>query len=170
MFRYLTFLIISLATLFLSGTADAHPRKESETEITFNEQTQKTEIVSKFRVVDAEDVIQKVYGDGLDLIKSPKVQFAFGYYVQDNFFLSQDGKKLSTEMVGAEIRDGALWVYQEASPLPVNARYILRFPAMMETYPQQVNQVNIRLHDQVKSFPIYRQSSWVSFDFKTPEK
>lgn len=163
--RRLIVCLLALCAVIMSHTAHAHPRKESETDISFNVQTGKTEIIHRFRIPDAEDAIQEAYGDDLDLIENEKVRLAFGFYVMDHFMLSVDGMKVETELIGAEINDGWLWVYFEAPPLPESGVYILRFNALMDTHPEQANLVNVRLFGEVKSFALFRQSPWVTFSF-----
>lgn len=164
-----TAMILILTQVIATLPANAHPRKESETDITFNPQTQTTEIVHRFRIPDAETAVQAAYGGNLDLIGDEKVRIAFGFYIQDHFMLTANGRRIETDLIGAEIADGWLWVYQEAPALPPDGDFILRFNALMETYSQQVNLVNVRLAGEVQSFILYRQSPWVRFRSGDPK-
>ncbi len=167
--KTLYFLLFLIGFVSSTSLAEAHPRKESETEIQFNALSQKTEIIHRFRISDAEEALQNAHGKGLDLLNDQTVQLAFGYLVQDHFMLTANGKKVETEMVGAELQDGSIWVYQESAPLPQTAEYILRFNALIDTFPQQVNIVNVRLYDQVQTFHLFRQAPWVTFSFEAQE-
>lgn len=161
-FRLLT---CAFAFVILTGSpaALAHPSKEAITEISFNERTGKVEIVHRFRLIDAEQAIQAMHGEGLDILTDPEAQALFGDHVRDSFILRGKGMDIELEFVGGEPRDGYVWIYQETDPLPEDGLYLVRHDTMMDVYPKQVSIVNVRLYDDVQTFILTRSSPWTAF-------
>lgn len=155
----------ALALILLAFTlpAVAHPRKEAETEITYNPNTDKVEIVHRFRLIDAENAVQNFYDRNFDIVNDPAAQASFGEYVEERFTLKGRNQNIVLNFVGGEIDDGWVWIYQETDPLPEDGLYILRADALMDLYPKQVNIVNVRLYDEVQTFILNRTSPWIAF-------
>lgn len=156
-------LLIIAAILTAALPASAHPRKEAEIEISFNEHTGKVEIIHRYRLTDAEQALQAVYGAGLDLMADPAAQAQFGAYIEDSFALKGQSPDLHLTLVGGEIDQGSVWIYQESDPLPEDGLFLLRNTALMETFPSQVNIVNVRLYGDVQTFLLTRSMPWVAF-------
>ena len=152
-----------LLMTFAGLQAQAHPRKEAEIEITFNANTNKTEIVHRYRVADAEQALQKAKGAGLSIMTDPEAQALFGDYVEARISLTHNGKTVPLTLVGGEIADGWLWIYQEAEPLPEEGLYVFRHSALMDRYGEQVSIINVRRYDQVQSFILSRTAPWATF-------
>jgi hypothetical protein len=166
-FRLIVTAFIALA---LPAPGHAHPRKEAETDVTFNEHSGLVEILHRFQVHDAEAALQKAEGSGLNLLEDAQAQSLFGAYIEDRFSITHNGKPIELALVGGEFDNGMLWIYQESAPLPEDGLYVLRDTALMDAIPQQLNIVNIRLYDGVQSFILSRNSPWVTFrlDGKSP--
>lgn len=147
----------------LFSPAQAHPRKEAFVEIVYNENTEKVEIIHRFRIPEAEAAIQQNYEAGLDLLTQDRAQAAFGMYVEERFTLMGNGRKIELELVAGEISEGSVWIYQETDPLPQDGLYLLRDTTLMDVARDQTNIVNIRLYDEVQSFVLNRTSPWVAF-------
>lgn len=134
---YLT-LLVGIMTL-ASGLAHAHPRKETETTISFNARSGKTEIVHKFRLIDAETALKKELGLQTDLLLEAEAQMAFEEYVHSRFLIRGPNGPIPLTLLGSEYDEGSLWVYQETGTLPEEGVYMVRDTTLMGTFPQQVN-------------------------------
>ena len=156
-------LMTVFATLVARPVAEAHPRKEANLEISYNERTDRVEIVHRFRLYDAEDVVQKLYEPTLSIVEDERAQALFGEYVEARFSLIRDGQAVDLSFVGGEIADGSVWIYQEAEPFPLEGVFVLRHSALMDVFANQVSIVNIRLTDEVESFLLSRTSPWATF-------
>lgn len=131
--------------------ASAHQQKESVTEVLFNSRTENIEVAHRFVLHDAEHVAQTKLGLNRDLIGSPETRAAFADYVAQRFGLAgPDGTPLPLTLLGSEIKDGYLWVYQE-TPLVDVAALQLRHDALRDVWPEQINRVNLKKGGIVKS-------------------
>lgn len=158
-------ILILLTSLFLGSalTASAHPRREAEIEISFNEHTSLTEIVHRYRIIDSEDVVQALYEPTLSIKEDARAQALFGEYVEDRFSLRHDGKAMPLELVGGEIDDGYIWIYQTTDQLPEDGLYVLRPSALMDVHSDQVNIVNIHLYGDTQTFIFTRSAPFATF-------
>ncbi|MAP94717.1 MAG: hypothetical protein CMK07_07180 [Ponticaulis sp.] len=143
--------------------AHAHPRKEANIEVSFNERTQVTEVVHRYRIIDAEDLIQALYEPTLSIKEDAEAQALFGDYISERFSLRHGGKTVDLELVGGEIDDGYVWIYQTADALPQEELYVMRATALMDVHSDQVNIVNVRLYDDTQTFIFSRSTPFVTF-------
>lgn len=158
---YLIFLVGM--TMLASGLANAHPRKETETTISFNARSGKTEIVHKFRLIDAETALGKELGQQTDLLVEAEAQLTFEDYVHSRFSIRGANGPVPLTLLGSEYDEGSLWVYQETGPLPREGVYVVRDTTLMETFPQQVNIVYLNLGEPHQTFILTRTSPWEAF-------
>ena len=152
-----------MAAVLAAPLAQAHPRQEAETDITYNANTDMVEVVHRFRIADAETALHEIVAPGLDIIQSAEAQAAFGQYVEDRFSIVANGEPLKLTLVGGEIDAGYVWIYEEAPPLPQEGLYVVRHDALMDALPAQTNIVNVRLFDQTQTFILTRTSPWAIF-------
>lgn len=155
-----------LAIVFMASSAFAHPTKEAETEIRYNMNSGKVEIVHRFHINDAEQAVQLNYGTGLDLVNDAKAQASFGAYIEDRFSLLKDGKVVPLTLVGGELDDGSVWIYQETDALDATASYSMENTALMDTFSDQRNTVYIRLNGQTQTFTLSKRMPIVHFRLK----
>ena len=156
-------LLLSLGMICLPLTAHAHPRKEAEIAITYNERSGLTEIVHRYRIIDSEDVVQELYEPTLAIQENPEAQALFAEYITERFSIRHDGKPVQLELVGGEIDDGYVWIYQTTSPLPEGGLYVMRSSALVDVHPDQVNIVNVRLFDRTQTFIFSRSAPFITF-------
>lgn len=143
--------LIATAALF-SGGGLAHQQKAALTEILLNARTGNIEIAHRFYMHDAEHAVRlKVDPDG-DLYASPETRAAFAAYVAERFTLATpDGARLQLTLLGTEMEGGYLWVYQE-TPTPEGLEaLVVRHDALRDVWPDQVNRVNVRRGDTVRT-------------------
>ncbi|MAK60487.1 MAG: hypothetical protein CMK09_05885 [Ponticaulis sp.] len=157
--------VLILFTLLLASAnpAHAHPRKEAEIDISLNANTGQVEIVHRYRMIDSEDVVQALYDRNLSIYDDEEAQALFGAYVEERFSLRENGKPVDLELVGGEIDDGYVWIYQTANPLPETSLYVLRASPLMDVHPDQVNIVNIRLGATPQTLIFSRSTPFATF-------
>ena len=156
-------LLCCLLVGVMSPSASAHPRQEAETEISFNETTGLTEIVHRFRVRDSEIAIQRLYGESLNIFSDAEAQGLFGDYVSQRFSISRNGQPVDLTLVGGEIEDGYIWIYETAPACPEDGIYVVRDSPLLDTHRDQTNILNIRLYDEVQSSIFPRSTPWATF-------
>ena len=130
----------------------AHQQKASVTEVLFNARTGNIEVAHRFIMHDAEHVAREVLSIEGGLYGSPAAQTAFAEYVANRFALyAPDGKSLPLILLGAEVKDGYIWVYQE-TPTPQSLdRLAVRHDALRDIWRDQVNRVNIKRGGKVRT-------------------
>ena len=139
-------------TVLAGGGAFAHQQKVALTEILFNARTGNIEVAHRFIMHDAEHAIRTELDIDGDLYGSADTQSAFAAYVAERFVIAApDGVTLPLNLLGAEIKDGYFWVYQETlAPEGINA-LVVRHDALRDIWPKQVNRVNVKRGDDVRT-------------------
>lgn len=158
----------ALACLMIAFTsamsADAHPRKEAETEINYNENANRVEIIHRYRIHDSESTLHRVHGDtSLSIMTDPRAQALFGEYVESRFSISHNGQALPLELVGGEIEDGFVWIYQTTPEMPADGLYVMRSNELMDVHQDQTNIVHVRLHGLNETLIFTRSTPWATF-------
>lgn len=132
----------------------AHDQKTALTDIFYNERTGNLEVAHRITLHDAEDTLHKVTDSKADLAVSLEAQAAFANYVAKRFDLKlEDGKSLPLTLVGQELEDGYLWVYQETKiPEPAKTSFIIENAILQDAVKGQINTVNVRYRSRVSTF------------------
>ena len=158
-------LCLALLALVFAFNADAHPRKEAETEITYNANADRVEIIHRYRIHDSEEVLHRLHDDSsLSIMTDLEAQALFGDYISQRFSMARNGAQIPLELVGGEIEDGFIWIYQIAPPLPEDGLYVLRSSELMDVHPEQTNIVHVRLFDRDQTFIFTRSTPWATFN------
>ena len=145
------FSLWAFALLLVCSSAVAHEQKTALTDMLYNERTQHLEIAHRISLHDAEHALYETTGFKGDLIDSTEAQAAFSKYAAKHFALTlQDKTAIPLTLVGQEIEDGYLWVYQETPiPNPVTKSYFVENAILQDVVKGQVNTVNLRYRSQV---------------------
>lgn len=138
-------LLIGLAaSIVLTGAAAAHAAKAAVTEILFNDRTGNIEVAHRFSLHDAEHAVLKRTGVRPDLISDAAAREAFAVYVTERFEIeTQTGEAMALTLLGAEIEEGYIWVYEEATDGGALQGLSIRHDALRDIWPEQSNLVNI---------------------------
>ena len=145
-------LLGALALLVAFG-ASAHELKTALTEVLYNPRSGQLEVAHRFIIHDAEHAMADMSGEPVDLASDPEAQDRFARQVAEAFSLSNgDRRQLDLTLLGSQIEAGYIWVYQE---VPLDAvdpeTLIIRQDALRERWPDQMNMVNVRKGDSVRS-------------------
>ena len=144
--------IILGAVCFTAGSAFAHKQKIASTEVLINERSGFIEISHRFVLHDAEDAIVAQTGRAGDLIGNEADRMAFAKYVADRFDLTAFGfVPRSPTLLGAEVAEGNLFVYQEVPIGRYPGILLVRSDMLREIWPDQVNAVIVRRGRRVKT-------------------
>lgn len=86
-------------------------------------------------------------------------------YVNNKFAVSVDGSPVKLTFTGSQVNGESVWVYFEAGGVPSINRLKISNSILMETYPKQVNIVNIAYKGNQKTMTFQRgkESNEVSF-------
>ncbi len=84
------------------------------------------------------------------------VQAKLMHYLERTFSLTSDGDPLELEPVGAQIEGDFLWLYQELELAKLPDQLQLSCQLMQDFSAEQVNQVNFRVGDEVRTLRLNR--------------
>ena len=147
------FLAAAVALVAIAGgVASAHQQKAALTEVLFNPRTGNIEVAHRFALHDAEHAVRIELGVDGDLYTTPETRAAFASYVAKHFSLATpDGAPLPLALLGVEISDGHLWVYQETPAPDAIDALVVRCGALRDIWPDQINRVNVKRGDDVRT-------------------
>ena len=142
--------IVLIGVSALSGNmAEAHQQRAAFSEVLFNTRTGKIEIAHRFSLHDAEHAVRNELGFTGDIYNTQEVRDAFARYAAERFALaSRTNAPLVLMLVGVEVREGYLWVYQETTdahnlrPEQVS-ELTIRNDMLRDIWSDQLNTVNV---------------------------
>ncbi len=79
------------------------------------------------------------------------------HYLERTFSLTSDGNQLELEPIGAQIDGDFLWLYQELKLPRLPDQLQLSCRVMQDFSAEQVNQVNFRVGDEVRTLRLNRE-------------
>ncbi len=145
--------ILATLVVLLGPGAGAHELKAALTEVLYNPRSDQLEVAHRFIIHDAEHAIAATTGRQVDLAFDADARDAFAQHVANHFTLAKgDRQIIDLTLLGSQIDNGYIWVYQEAPLNMVDAdTLVIRHDALRERWPDQVNMVNIRKGKDVRS-------------------
>lgn len=160
-------LLLVICALGFAPPADAHRLRAAITTVLFNDHSGRIEVMHRFYLHDAEHALTELMGRGADLFGSVDDRQRFAIYVHERFALGvldnpdtppgsaepgQGAQMLTLRLVGAEIEDDSLWVYEAiALPEAPIAGLQVSHRALQDIWPDQVNRVNIERNGQTST-------------------
>nr|WP_010130411.1 DUF6702 family protein [Microbulbifer agarilyticus] len=158
--------LITLLTLLMACSAQAHQMKTAISKVVFNDRTETVEIMHRFYVHDAEHALSELLGEQVHLSENKTAQEQFGRYVMAHFSigLAKD-EPLPLDAIGQEVDGKFIWVYQEAARPKKFSALWFRFDALQDRWPDQVNQINVEGLGKVRSLLFDRNSKWQSLSY-----
>ncbi len=165
------FLVLVVFGVLPAPPAMAHQAKAAISTILFNSRTDNIEVMHRFILHDAEHAVSKIFGKDADIIGSEKTRKQFASYVAARFSVYRaDGSSLSLNIVGQEITQGFIWVYQE-TPIPDELKSLtIDHKALQDIWVDQVNTVNIRRDNKVRTLSFQSGEDQLTIDFTIPQK
>ncbi|MEL7481620.1 MAG: DUF6702 family protein, partial [Pseudomonadota bacterium] len=86
------------------------------------------------------------------LFGSSETRAAFASYVDQRFeMVGPDDLPVPLTLIGSEVREGYLWVYQETPIIDGLETIRMRHDVLRDVWPEQVNRVNLKKNGVVKS-------------------
>lgn len=159
-YRYPKAVFLNLAFFLCLSSSYAHRGPRALTTIEQNQNTGTIEIVHRLHLQDAEDAIRKIYSEKDLTLETIEGRAQLALHVEGTFQVvdGETDKPISLSLVGAQIEGDIILVFQEHTDvLPKLLK--IRHDALRETFPQQVNTVNIRLGSYVRTL-VFRENKW----------
>ncbi|WP_448213723.1 DUF6702 family protein [Colwellia sp. MEBiC06753] len=141
--------VVWLITAMLMGvaaSAAAHKYFFAITDISYNNQAQRLEIIHQLTAHDVENAIARINDTHFNP-EHPQYELFIQQYVTDHFNLSQENQQLPITWIGVENKLDKIYVYQEVSLNKFLIPLVVKNDLLVDTYPKQVNTVNFENND-----------------------
>jgi hypothetical protein len=139
--RLFGFTALCVATA--GGSALAHGFHASFSVLEFNARTGSLEIIHRIFIQDLELALSDETKAPFTLNDSPEHQARVRDYLIDVFRVSADGKPLTIDWVGFELKVDTMFVYQEVRNAGAPKTLTVKDSILTTSHPGQVNTVNI---------------------------
>lgn len=143
--------LVLLAAALLATPLLAHQQKIAISTVSVNPRSKRLEVVHQVPVHDAEHALRRQGQPSADLVASEQSREAFARYVARRFTIEADGRPMTLDFVGSEIRGGSLWVYQEAAAPRPKAVLKVDSQILTDIWARQENRVNLGSGTRVRT-------------------
>ena len=160
----LRFVIVSLflVTLTITSVCLAHRTPGSLTTVKWNEATGRTEVIHRLHSHDAELGVGTSLGLPDLSVEELEGRAHIALYVEAHFHIKGVDKELNLDLIGAELSGNDILVYQEL-PGRLPQSVLIWDDILMEAFPAQLNQVNIKDGDSVDNLIFAKGDGWQSY-------
>jgi hypothetical protein len=158
--------LFSFVAVMLMGwvsSAIAHRAPGSLTTIKWNEESGRTEVIHRLHTHDAELGVGELQGIPDLSVEDVEGRAHIALYVEEHFHIKSSEKALPLELIGAELSGNYILVYQEF-PNRLPQSIMVHDSILLETFPTQVNQVNIKDGDSVHSLVFTTGTGWLNYE------
>lgn len=155
-YKPLLYCYILLGSLgYVGSTKSAkHPLHISTTDVTYNAQDNKLEVICTIFVDDFESALAKEYHAQPDLLK-PAARAAaeelIKKYIATHVLLKPNQTAVSLNYLGYEIKDAAVNIYLESAKTPAFKKIDVDISLLHNLYQDQINIVHITVNGVRKS-------------------
>lgn len=139
------------AGMLLAPPALAHRSQTVFSTVMWNAASSMLEVTHRLHPHDAELALQQELRVGQVDITVVKNQAQLMLYIEDRFVLTDGGRKLTLEPVGAEFEGDTLIVYQQASLKAPPTKLAVDDRILRDVFEAQANLVNVRLAERTRT-------------------
>ena len=140
------------AGLLLAPPALAHRSQTVLSTVMWNAASSVLEVTHRLHPHDAELALQQTSGVLQVDITAVKNQAALMIYVDERFVLTDGGRRVVLEAVGAEFEGDTLLLYQQCSLKAPPAKLAIDDRILRDIFEAQANLVNVRLAERTRTF------------------
>lgn len=140
--------------LLFSLQVNAHKFYASINDFYYNPQTKSLEIILKFFVDDFETAIKSHYNQELHLGTAeeyPQSDSLLNLYLERSFFLWNDEKAISYNLIGHESDKDYVWLYIEVKSFKKDKTLTVKNSLLIEVFEEQSNQINLEIDGQIRT-------------------
>ncbi|MEQ1780693.1 MAG: DUF6702 family protein [Hyphomonadaceae bacterium] len=138
--------------LLLAPPALAHRSQTVLSTVMWNATASVLEVTHRLHPHDAELALQQTSGVLQVDITAVKNQAALMIYLEERFVLTDGGRKIALEPVGAEFEGDTLLMYQQCALKTPPARLAIDDRILRDVFEAQANLVNVRLAERTRTF------------------
>lgn len=135
-------LAAGLMTAWSPFQAAAHQQQTTISVIAHNPRTQMLEVVHTVPLHDAEHALRMQGQRAPDILGNVESRRAFARYVAQRFSLAHGDEAIKLTLLGTQIEDGKLIVYQEGSSPGPGALLTANSQILTDVWAKQENRVN----------------------------
>jgi hypothetical protein len=169
---------LTCGAMMVVSTVVAHTYFFAVSDMHFNEQSKRVEIIHQFTAHDIENTIAEIKHTNFSP-EHPQYDAYVQAYFEQHFTLVQGDNKKQIKLywIGFEVKRGSLYAYQESEPIKSLDNVIVENTVLTTSFPKQINTVNYQcINDQDglkkptnqnQSLPAMMQTS-LTFDSNTP--
>jgi hypothetical protein len=157
----LKFYLLGLLIPYVSGSC-SHAFHISISEIEYNSDKERIEVVQTIFIDDLEDALKKWSGEKVDLLNPvdmAELVAMIGRYLQDKFDLSVNGQLLAMDYLGAEIDGDVMYCY---SSFPFNEKPVkvkVNNSILTQLFTDQSNIIHITVGKETKNLNLNSENS-----------
>lgn len=140
------------AGLMLAPPALAHRSQTVLSTVMWNVASSLLEVTHRLHPHDAELALQQTTGVTLVDITVAKNQALLMLYIEQRFVLTDGGRKMALEPVGAEFEGDTLLLYQQCALQAPPAKLAIDDRILRDVFDAQANLVNVRLAERTRTF------------------
>jgi len=140
------------AGLMLAPPALAHRSQTVLSTVIWNAASSVLEVTHRLHPHDAELALQQTTRATQVDITVVKNQAALMLYIEERFVLTDGGRKLVLEPVGAEFEGDTLLLYQQSGLKTPPAKLAIDDRILRDVFEAQANLVNVRLTQRTRTF------------------
>ena len=140
------------AGIMLAPPALAHRSQTVLTTVMWNAASSVLEVTHRLHPHDAELALQQQMGIAQADITVVKNQAELMLYLEERFILTDGGRRLDLQPVGAEFETDTLLMYQQVSLKTPPARLAIDDRILRDVFEAQANLVNVRLAERTRTF------------------
>ena len=140
------------AGIALAPPALAHRSQTVLSTVMWNASSSLLEVTHRMHPHDAELALQQTNGAGSVDITQVKNQAALMIYLEQRFLLTDGGRKMTLEPVGAEFEGDTLLLYQQCALKAPPAKLAIDDRILRDVFEAQANLVNVRLAQRTRTF------------------
>ncbi len=156
-----------LLLLAVAEIAVAHRAPGSASRIDWNARNGLTEITHRLHVHDAALGVAEIEGLARVDLTTLEGQALAALYVERRFAIEWAGEEVPLRTLGAELVDDYLLVYQETEIRLSDDDLRVANGILRDAFPDQVNEVNLRLGRGVRSLRFSGDDRWLSLTLDT---
>jgi len=135
----------------LPFTAQAHRQKTTVSQIEWNSTDKALYITHSYHMHDAETALAARGIIKKADLTSLRSRARLALYTDKNFMLSMGGQEIDLEILGADFEARTVYVYQQVFLEEKPTQMTISAAMLRDIIPGQINHVDIRLNDAVKS-------------------
>jgi hypothetical protein len=145
-----------------------HPYYVSVTDIKYNEQDKTLQISCRTFTDNIEDALKKIYKKQLNVLhpkEKKEIENLLTDYISKHIKIKVNGKLQTTNFIGYEKEEEAIWSYLEIKNVELPKLLIIENTLLYDYLPQQINMVHVEIKGKKQSSKVTNPEKELTFDF-----